>query len=257
MNRPLENFLAAIRFFTRLPVPAWVGHSQEGLGRAVRYFPLVGLLVGVLGAVVTELAAMALPITPAILLGMLATLLITGAFHEDGLADSCDGLGGGWGREQVLTIMKDSRIGSYGAIGIGMVLALKFSLLQEIDAAAEPPALALALVAGHAASRFAPVLVMRWLDYARENDAVAGKSKPLARNVGVVDLVWAGLFALLPGVLLAPAALLSGGAGVLLVAFLATRYFRHRLGGYTGDTLGATQQLAELAFYTGLLCVST
>ncbi|MDP2107868.1 MAG: adenosylcobinamide-GDP ribazoletransferase, partial [Rhodocyclaceae bacterium] len=122
MRRELEYFFAALRFFTRLPAPGWVGHSAEQLNHAARYFPLVGVIVGAIGAGVTLAALQLWPAQIAVLLGMTATLLATGAFHEDGLADSIDGCGGGWTKEQVLAIMKDSRIGSYGAIGIGMAL---------------------------------------------------------------------------------------------------------------------------------------
>ncbi len=253
--RELTAFLAAVRFFTRLPVPAWVGHSQQQLDHAARYFPLVGIIVGAIGAAVTEGTALLLPATLAILLGMVATLLATGAFHEDGLADACDGFGGGWEKLQVLTIMKDSRIGSYGTIGIGMALLIKFTALSELDALVPPPALALALIAGHAASRLGPVLLMRVLEYVRE-DATA-KSKPLAKSIGNGGVALAAVFALAPCVLLAPEAALCGIGGVLLVTVLAGRYFYRRIGGYTGDCLGATQQVAEIAFYLGLLCAST
>lgn len=255
MRPAFEAFWAALRFFTRLPVPASVGHTQAGLDRAARFFPLIGWIVGGIGAAVTEITALGLPVSLAILLGMVATLLVTGAFHEDGLADSCDGFGGGWNRAQILTIMKDSRIGSYGAIGIGMALLIKFNALLEIDATAPPPALALALLAGHAISRLAPVGVMRCLDYAREEGA--SKSKPLVQSVDDATLGWAFLFGLLPCLLLPLQAALYGMAAALLVAVLAIRYCRHRLDGYTGDSLGATQQLAEIAFYLGLLCAST
>lgn len=255
MRAELAAFFAAVRFFTRLPVPGWIGHSQQQLDHAARYFPLVGALVGAIGAVVTETAALWLPATLAILLGMVATLLATGAFHEDGLADACDGFGGGWEKLQVLTIMKDSRIGSYGAIGIGMALLIKFTALNEIDALAPPPALALALIAGHAASRLGPVLLMRVLDYVREDETA--KSKPLAKSIGNGGLVLAAAFALAPCIFLSSEAALFGIAGVLLTTALAGRYFHRRIGGYTGDCLGATQQVAEVAFYLGLLCAST
>jgi adenosylcobinamide-GDP ribazoletransferase len=253
--REIEAFFAAIRFFTRIPVPAWVGHSQAQLDHAARYFPLVGIIVGAIGAAITEAAAMVLPVSMAILLGMVATILATGAFHEDGLADACDGFGGGWEKLQILTIMKDSRIGSYGAIGIGMVLTIKFNALAEVDALAAPPALVLALIAGHAASRLAPVLLMRWLDYVREDETA--KSKPLAKSIGNRGLALAAVFALAPCLLLEPVAAACALGGVLLVTLVARRYFLRHIGGYTGDCLGATQQVAEIAFYVGLLCAST
>lgn len=246
-----EYFFAALRFFTRLPVPAWVGHSQAQLDQAARYFPLVGVIVGTLGALVTEVSALLLPVSLAILLGMVATLLVTGAFHEDGLADTIDGMGGGWGKAQVLTIMKDSRVGSYGAIGIGLALLTKYTALAEIEGAFEPPVLAFALVAAHGVSRFASTTLIHGLEYVREDETA--KSKPLARRLSFGGMACAGLFGLLPCLLLGWYALVPLML-VALTTLLAARYFQRRIGGYTGDCLGATQQLTELAFYFGLLC---
>ena len=255
MKHEIEYFFAALRFFTRLPVPAWVGHSQHQLDHAARYFPLVGILIGGIGAAVTELTALALPIAVAVLLGMAATILATGAFHEDGFADSCDGFGGGWEKAQVLAIMKDSRVGSYAALGVGLILLTKWNALLELDAAFEPPLLALALVAGHAASRLAPTVVIFTLDYVRDDDS--SRSKPLAQRMASHELVIAVLFGLAPCLLLPLLDALAALAAAALAALLAARYFVRRIGGYTGDCLGATQQLSELAFYLGLLCSFT
>lgn len=246
-----EAFFAALRFFTRLPVPTWVGHSAEQLNRAARYFPLVGALVGAIGAAVTLAAALLWPVSIAVILGMVATLLVTGAFHEDGLADSIDGFGGGWTREQVLAIMKDSRVGSHGAMGIALVLLLKFESLASL-AADDVSMVAAALVAGHAVSRLAATTLMFTLDYAR--DDASSKSKPLATRMGPAELAIATLFGLAPCLLLPPGPAAIGLALVALVTLLCARYFVRRIGGYTGDCLGATQQLTELAFYLGLLC---
>ncbi len=252
MRQQLEYFFAALRFFTRLPVPAWVGHSQDQLNHAARYFPLIGILIGTIGAAVTELAVLALPIGVAVLLGMAATILATGGFHEDGFADTCDGFGGGWEKTQVLAIMKDSRIGSYAAIGLGVLLLTKWTTLVEIDAAFGPPILAITLVAGHAASRLASTLLIYSLDYVRED--ASARSKPLARRMAPGELAIAALCGLAPCLLLPPADVLAGLGASALATLLAARYFLRRIGGYTGDCLGATQQVAELAFYLGVLC---
>ncbi|MCF8176716.1 MAG: adenosylcobinamide-GDP ribazoletransferase [Burkholderiaceae bacterium] len=255
MKRELEYFFAALRFFTRLPVPAWVGHTQHQLDHAARYFPLIGILIGGIGAGVTELVALVLPIDIAILLGMAATILATGAFHEDGFADSCDGFGGGWDKAQVLTIMKDSRIGSYAALGVGLILLTKWSALSELDADFGPPLLALALIAGHAVSRLASTTLIFVLDYVRED--ASAKSKPLAQRMAPRELAIAALTGLAPCLLLPAGAVLVALALVALVTLLAARYFVRRIGGYTGDCLGATQQLSEVGFYLGLLCSFT
>lgn len=248
MRNELATFFAALRFFTRLPVPAWVGHSDAQLNGAARYFPLVGILVGALGAGVTYAASLALPDSLAIVLGMAATLLATGAFHEDGFSDACDGFGGGWDKAQVLTIMKDSRIGSYGAVGIALLLLAKWNALMELT----PEMLPFALVAGHAVSRLASTTLIYALDYVRDDDS--SKSKPLATRMSSGALVVAALFGLAPCALLPLPEVAYALAAVALVTLLAARYFVRRIGGYTGDCLGATQQLGELAFYLGLLC---
>jgi adenosylcobinamide-GDP ribazoletransferase len=251
IRQEAEYFFAALRFFTRLPAPAWVGHSAEQLNHAARYFPAVGIVVGTIGAAITLLTVQLLPVSVAVLLGMVATLLATGAFHEDGLADSIDGFGGGWTREDVLRIMKDSRIGSYGAIGIGIALFTKF---ESLAALAQPPWLTLtaAIIAGHGVSRFAAATLIFALDYARDDDS--SKSKPLATRLGKGELALAGAFGLAPCLLLPVGQVGIALVAVAFVTLAAARYFVKRIGGYTGDCLGATQQLTEIAFYVGLLC---
>ncbi len=245
-----EAFFGAVRFFTRLPVPAWVGHSQEALDRAARYFPLVGILVGVLGGLTFFLVALVLPVSLALLFSMAATLLVTGAFHEDGLADAVDGFGGGWTKQQVLAIMKDSRIGSYGALAVALMLLAKFNALYELPDEWIVPA----LVAAHAASRFCSTALIHALDYVRDDDS--SRAKPLAVRMGAGSLAVAALFGLAPLALLPWQAALAGLGLAALATFLAARYFVKRIGGYTGDCLGAAQQLAELAIYVGVLGVA-
>jgi adenosylcobinamide-GDP ribazoletransferase len=247
--KDLSCFFAALRFFTRLPVPGWVGHSAEQLNHAARWFPAVGWIVGGIGAAVTVAAWQVWTAPVAILLGMIATLFVTGAFHEDGLADTLDGFGGGWTREDALSIMKDSRIGSYGAIGIGMALLLKYVALGEL-AVLPAPTFALLLVAGHSVSRLASTALIFALDYAREE----GKAKPLATRLGGGELAFAALCGLAPCLWLPLPQIGSALVLVALVTLLAARTFVKRIGGYTGDCLGATQQLTEIAFYLGMAC---
>ena len=250
LRRETEYFFGAIRFFTRLPVPAWVGHSSEALNRSARYFPAVGIVVGALAALVFVLASLFWPKTLAVLAAMAATLYATGAFHEDGWSDMVDGFGGGWEKSQVLNIMKDSRIGSFGAVALVMMLLAKFCALIELELTAIPAV----LVAGHTLSRFCSTSLMRGLDYVRDE----GKAKPLATRIGRAELAFAGdtagLALLLPLRILPPGAVVVGCIGAALATLWLARLFRRRLGGYTGDCLGAAQQLAEVAFYGGLLC---
>jgi adenosylcobinamide-GDP ribazoletransferase len=246
LRRELEYFFGAVRFFTRLPVPAWVGHSAEMLNHSARYFTLVGLIVGLIGALVFALTSFFFPKTLAVPLAMAATILVTGAFHEDGWADMVDGFGGGWTRERTLEIMKDSRIGSYGAIALVLLLLAKFMALVELDMLLIAPA----LIAGHALSRLCATSVMHFLDYARDE----GKAKPLATRISIGELAVAGFIVLIALVLLPPLSVITGVLLAAAATAYLTRKFHRRLGGYTGDCLGATQQLAEVAFYLGLLC---
>lgn len=246
----LELVFIAIAFFSRLPVPGWVDFAPDKLGRAARYLPLVGWLIGLIGAATYWLAAQLLPVDLAVVLAMAATVRATGAFHEDGWADTCDGLGGGWTKEQALAIMKDSRIGSYGAIGLVLLLLAKYLALADLGADDDYPVLAALLVA-HPLSRLAAVSVMAVLDYARSDDSA--KSAPVARRPSATELGIATLAGVIPLLLLTPLEALAALLVTVVVAIAAARKFARRLGGYTGDCLGATQQLAEIAIYLGML----
>lgn len=246
MRSELEYFFGAIRFFTRLPVPAWVGHSSEALERSSRYFPAVGLIVGGIAALVFALTSFFWPKTLAVLSAMAITLYVTGAFHEDGWSDMVDGFGGGWEKSQILAIMKDSRIGSFGAVALVMMLLTKFFALVEIELLLVP----VALIAGHGFSRLCATLVLSTLDYVRDE----GKAKPLSTHIGKGELAFAAVTAVLPLLLLPPQQSIPGVVLALLATLWLARMFKRHIGGYTGDCLGATQQLAEVAFYGGLLC---
>ncbi|MEK7738018.1 MAG: adenosylcobinamide-GDP ribazoletransferase, partial [Pseudomonadota bacterium] len=191
------------------------------------------------------------PLSLAVVLGMAATILTTGAFHEDGFSDACDGFGGGWEKAQVLAIMKDSRVGIYGAIGIGLLLLAKWNALVELA----DEDLFIAIIAAHAVSRLAATVLIRTLDYVREDEAA--KAKPLAHRMDAGELLLAAIFGLMPCVFLPWQEALAALVLVVLCTWLAARYFVRRIGGYTGDCLGATQQATELAFYLGLLCSFT
>lgn len=250
MRRELELFFTALGFFTRLPVPAWVPWSPERLNHAARYFPLVGWVVAAIGALVYFAAVQVLPPSLAVVLSMAATIRATGAFHEDGWADTCDGFGGGWDKMQVLTIMKDSRIGSYGAIGLVLMLLAKALALYEIGFEEDWPVI-IALAVAHPLSRFASTSLIATLDYVREDEL--SKSKPLARRLSGPELALASLFGLAPLVLLTPFEAMWVLGAVAVTTLYAARTFRRRIGGYTGDCLGAAQQGTELACYLGLL----
>jgi len=258
MKRQFTLFLLATQFLTRLPVPRLRGFQPHWLAQSARYFPLVGVLVGLLSVGVWRLSAVYFPPIVAVGLLIASSLLLTGAFHEDGFADACDGFGGGATRDAVLSIMKDSRIGAYGAIGIGMMLALKWSILVSLPRAALP----LTVIAAQMLSRWCSIGLIWRLQYVRA-DADA-KSKPLAGSLGSVDWVLSGALgamALLPAMLLIDSAagipwariLLAAPVSAIAATVLVGSYFKVRIGGYTGDCLGAAQQIAELCFLLAAL----
>ena len=249
IRRELEYFFGAVRFFTRLPVPAWVGHSSEALNRSARYFPAVGLLIGGIGGLVYVAATYLWPQPVAVLLSMAATVYATGAFHEDGLADMVDGLGGGWEKMRILEIMKDSRVGSYGVVAMVLVLLGKFTLLNSLDGALVP----YALLAGHAVSRFCSTSLLATMDYVRED--LLAKAKPLATRISGGETLVALLFVVVSLAWLPTEKALAGCVLAALATLWLAAKFKRWLGGYTGDCLGATQQVSEIAFYLGLLAV--
>lgn len=258
LRHEAERFFTALAYFSRLPIPSWVGFDPGLLASAARYFPLVGLLLGALVAAVLWATLAFFTPAVAVLLTMAFGLLLTGAFHEDGLADSADGLGGGMDRESALRIMKDSRLGTYGALALGLALALKASLwLALLDGYGAVTA-ALMIALAQALSRWPPVELMRHLPYVREPDQA--RAKPVAEGLSAFDLALARLTAMV-----ALAALVGLAtplrafvllALLLALAGLAARYLMQRLGGLTGDTLGAVQQLAELSIYLTLVATS-
>lgn len=217
----------------------------------------MGIGVGAVAALALTAGTHLWPVSIAVALSMACTLLLTGAFHEDGLADSADGFGGGYTRERVLAIMHDSRIGSFGAIALVIVLLAKFGALVEIARVSLAQA-GLALVIAHAASRAVGLMVMTLLSYARPEE-IGAKAKPEAQGIGAREWITGGVVGAAPALVAAA----SGHIGVItlltlftacgVVLLAATRYFRARIGGYTGDCLGATQQIAEVAIYLVLL----
>jgi adenosylcobinamide-GDP ribazoletransferase len=244
--RELQALLTAVQYFTRVPVPGWVGHSSAQLASAARYFPLVGCGVGAVGAAALWATAQWFPIWVAVVISTSVTACLTGAFHEDGLADTLDALGGMASRERALEIMKDSRLGTFGVLGLIFTLLLKITTLAALPLATAM----LALIAGHTLSRACAVALMWRMSYARTDDST--RAKPVVEQVNGIDVTIALSFGLGSLTLLG----LRGLAGLLAAAtttLLLRRWFNRRLAGYTGDTLGATQQIAEIAFYLALL----
>ncbi len=247
VTREFRALHQAVMFFTRVPLPSLRDWVKADLERASTYFPLVGWLVGGVAALVWWSAYPTFGAQVASGLSLAATLLLTGAFHEDGFADVCDGFGGGTTPDRVLEIMRDSRVGAFGAIGVVMVLGLKWQLVASLPFALGP----VLLLAGHAVSRGAAVSLLATASYVRTEE---GKAKPLATRLGVGRGVVALALALMP-LLLLPGWLPVAVFGPVVARVVLTRWFVHRIGGYTGDCLGAVQQIAELAFYLAALFV--
>jgi len=242
----LRLVLAAVQYFTRLPMPSWVGHSASQLQGTARYFSLVGVFIGGIGALALWATSLIFPAPLPAILSTVITIFLTGAFHEDGLADTFDGLGGGATRERALEIMKDSRIGTFGMVALVLTLLVKVATLNAL-----PVMFVLfVLVAGHAFSRACAVSLLFVGNYV--GSAEQSRARPVAQRmsggellvaaiIGVAPLFWCGIHAVV------------GGASAIVVLLVLARWFVRRLGGFTGDTLGAAQQLTEIAFYLGVL----
>jgi adenosylcobinamide-GDP ribazoletransferase len=249
MSRELRIFFTALMFYSRLPVPKGIDHSETLLAAATKYFPLVGWIVGGISAALFWLCHQVLPIEVSVIGSMICSVAVTGALHEDGLADACDGFGGGWTRQKILDIMKDSRTGSFGVVGIVLTLLLKTALLIHIPVAWLP----FSFIAAHALSRWCSTLMIAFGTYARPDES--SKIKPVARKMRPGQVMVASVFGVLPLVLFQTGLIIGILPFLWLITFLLYRYFKKWIGGYTGDCLGAVQQITELAFYLGLLIV--
>ncbi|RQO47602.1 adenosylcobinamide-GDP ribazoletransferase [Variovorax sp. KBW07] len=257
----IRHFLLALQFFTRVPVTGglanWVGFSPQMLRASAAHLPGIGWLVGCVAALVfvgvgAGLAGVAGALVAAVL-STVVTVMLTGAFHEDGLADVADGLGGSANRERALEIMKDSRIGAFGAVALVLALGLKFALLATLAQRGLTVA-AVSVVGAHVLSRLAPLFLIRCLPYV--GDSGASKAKPLADAISggalAIGVVWS-----VPAVALLlyahdVAHVVGALVAVVLAAGWMARLFVRRLQGFTGDGLGATQQVCELAVYLAL-----
>jgi adenosylcobinamide-GDP ribazoletransferase len=249
--KELRIFLSAVMFYTRIPVPDWTGHSEEQFAASIRYLPLIGWIVGGIGALVMVGSSLLFPPAVCAILSVGATVWVTGAFHEDGFADVCDGFGGGWTAERILDIMKDSRLGAYGAIGIILLVGLKVATLTALLGHNLSYGIAAGLLA-HVLSRLAAVTVVRTHAYARKD--ASSKVKPVSKGISTVGLTVAAAWVI-------PVLLLIGNWAILpllpliyLVREYLATYFQRWIGGYTGDCLGAVQQVTEVV--TLLYCLA-
>ena len=247
MRRQLALLIVAIQFLTRLPVPAARGLPPDALAESARFFPIVGAIVG-LGAIAID--SLVLPRAGrnvSVVLILIYLVIVTGGLHEDGLADAADGFGGGWTKDQVLTIMRDSNIGSFGALAIGFSLLGRFVFLTSLPAGTFDGV----VLAGQVLSRWATLPLAHWLPPARHEE---GQGARMAQRTSTTSLIvgtacMAIIVSLACGFAAVPLIAVASG-----VAGLTGAYYRRRIGGITGDCLGATCQAAESAAYlTGVV----
>ncbi|GGZ31218.1 adenosylcobinamide-GDP ribazoletransferase [Echinicola pacifica] len=264
MKTEIRAFFTALMFYTRIPCPKWVDHSEKYLRISRKYFPLIGLLVGGIAGLTLVGLEKILPVSIAVIFSMITSILVTGAFHEDGLADTMDGFGGGWTKEKILAIMKDSRLGTFGAISLMMVLMVKYLLLVEIVKYSQEnifsfefcQCLFATYLSGHAISRFMALTFFKTHQYAKMNDEIGSKSKPIAKGqFPLTDLFLAAIFALIPMALFQNYLMFLALIPCFLITWILGRWFNKWIGGYTGDCLGAVQQITEVTFYISILTI--
>lgn len=248
MKEELRIFFTALMFYTRIPCPKNIDHSPKYINKATRYFPLIGWIVGIISFVVFWISTFIFDTNIAVLFSLIAGVLVTGAFHEDGLADVFDGFGGGWTKVKILEIMKDSRVGAYGVIALIFLFAIKYlslnNLLLKIDAI-NYLLIALLFICYHSLARLTAINIVFTSQYSREDDT--SKAKPIAKAHSYNEIIGAYFFGLLPLMVLCymnwkfVIVLLP----LFLLYYFSKRYFQKWIDGYTGDCLGAVEQLAE------------
>jgi len=250
MKKQINLMLTAVMFYTRIPVPHSLPYTEDMLNRSTRYFPLIGWIVGGIGACVFYGLSFIFPKDISVFLSIISTLLVTGAFHEDGFADFCDGFGGGMTKDRIFSIMKDSRIGTYGTVALISILGAKFICLNSFPLLVIP----VVLWAAHSFSRIMPVIIIFTSFYSIQD--LQSKVKPIGKRGKRSDFVIAVFFGLFPMVFTPWQFIVLIVPLSLLITYLFKRYIEHKINGYTGDCLGALQQIVEIVFYLCLLVVS-
>lgn len=242
MKRLVNLFLGAVAFLTRLPVPHKMQVGPDALSSSAVFFPLVGLLVGAGAIILNHVFSRFVIHEVVIVIVLIFLVVITGGLHEDALADAADGFGGGWGKDQILNIMRDSRVGSFGALAIALALLARFVFLSNVP----PQRLDSYLVAGQVTCRWTALPLAFFLPPARKQN---GQGARVAGQITASTLVTGTLLTIaILGVALELKALWVMLAAVVITG-VSGAYCRRRIGGVTGDCLGATNQLAEVAIY--------
>lgn len=243
IKKELKILGSSILYFSRLTFPFKVKYNKDYQQKVLTWLPLIGLMVGGIGALVYYICFLFLPPTLSLVLSITSMVLTTGAFHEDGFADVCDAFGGGYTKEQRLKIMKDSRIGAYAAIGLILLFALKILTLAEIHS----DVVILVIIASQALSRWPLLLITKSWKYARETDD--SKSVDTSKQLNFFRIVIAFFIAAAPLFLFHFWIIFLSIPLLIFVSLLFGVYFNRKINGYTGDCLGAVQQVNELVFY--------
>ena len=252
IKNEIKIFLTSVMFYTRIPCPSFIDHSEDYLNKATRYFPLIGIIVGAISFFLFWVSSLVFNVYISVIFSLGTGILITGAFHEDGLADTFDGFGGGWTKDKILEIMKDSRIGTYGIISLITILLLKmfglaslFSQITDIYPAKHDLLIFLIFLTYHSLSRLSAINIVFTSKYSTDDST--SKSKPVAKNNTYVEILISYFWGLVPLIFLSYfipqfifVILFIG-----LLSILSSRYFTKHLDGYTGDCLGAVEQLSE------------
>ena len=252
VKNELKTLALAVHFLTRIPTPFDVDYSPQRLLDASRYYPLVGAIVGTFAALAFFITELALPTTIAVIIATAATALLTGAFHEDGLADTFDGISGGYDRARSLEIMTDSSIGTFGALALILVITLKIAALSSLS---DTTTIIIALIAAQTISRTSIVIVQATSTYVRETGIAGPQDQPFKPINTIIATLTALITIAALALILSPTAALLATAGAITGHILIRLYFQPKLKGHTGDTLGATQQITELAIYIALATI--
>jgi len=250
MKEHLRIFFTALMFYTRIPCPSWVDHSEEYINKSVRYFPLIGWIVGGISYLFLFVGALVDPVLGALVF-LAASAILTGAFHEDGFADVCDGFGAGWDKEQILNIMKDSRLGTYAVVGLLILFLVKTRMVVLILGSDDEVMIPLIVLTAHSLSRWAAATIIFTHEYVREDEL--SKAKPVAKSYSTTNILLSSFFGCLPLLVLVwytEEVLYLGIVPIVyLLKMLLAKWFQRKIGGYTGDCLGAAQQMEEVFIY--------
>jgi adenosylcobinamide-GDP ribazoletransferase len=241
VRRLVNEMAIAFQFLTRIPIP-WVAFEADSLPRATKFFPLVGLVVG-FGAVLLQKVLMFHLTRPLVaVIVLIYFVLITGCLHEDGLADAADAFCGGWTKDQILAILKDSRIGSYGATALVLSLLARYLLLASLPM----ERFAAYVISSHVLCRWSSLPLSYFLPPAREQD---GQGARIAKLTSLTSLIFGSLFTFAAvGVALRWSAVAPVLIAILAVV-LSGWFYTKKIDGVTGDCFGATNQLTEIAVY--------